>query len=134
MAEQEDLRRLSQEARAAVVGLQRLLERDYVKREEAEDQFILKKVSQRRWFAFLLMIPIALIASFFVTVGTVSSCFLGGDGETPPKACQVIPGFKEAIKRNDVVMLQFQGLIETTEENRSRIKKLERELRELRGR
>jgi hypothetical protein len=131
---EQDLQRLAQEARAAVAGLQRLLERDYVKRDEAEKQFMLKKVSQRRWFAFLLMIPLALGVSFFVTIGTVSSCFLGGDGQAPPAACKVIPGFEEAITRNEGVMLQFQGLIDTTEENRKRLVELERELRELKRR
>jgi hypothetical protein len=109
----ESLHDVAVQARAAVIGLTELLEKQ-------------KRVARRRllWVT-AIYVPVAMMISGFVTIGLVSTCFLGTSGE-PPRACNWMPGYTEALESDTEIIKEFRQLQKITQENRGRIQKLER--------
>jgi hypothetical protein len=84
-----------------------------------------RKVARRRllWVT-LIAIPLAMFVAMFITISTISVCFLGSDTEYPG-ACDFIPGYKAALESDQDERNKFEELFEITEENQRRIEELE---------
>lgn len=116
------------ELRSAITALHELIDREYPRRSELERDFTSRQTSQKRWLLVVALLPISLIISYFASVTTISTCFLGKIevGSKPPAVCRVIPGYTASIERNNLLIEQFERLISITENNERRIKKLEK--------
>lgn len=101
----------------SVVGaLEHTLTHDYPTRAE---------VRRRRWQVAGGMV-IAIVASYFFTVGTVSYCFLGGIPEPGTHLyCDIFPGYDESFDNNRRLQERFFEMEEFIEKNRQRITELE---------
>lgn len=101
-----------------VKALQNTLENDYPTRAE---------VRKRRWqLAWTLVI--AIVASYFFTVGTVSYCFLGGIPEPGThNFCSIFPGYTESFDSSRDLRDRFIDLENFVNDSRDRIRELEQE-------
>jgi hypothetical protein len=125
----EQLLEAVHELTRVVKQLQITLERDYPKRAEIERRFVTESQSRTRRNTAVFFVLITIFISYFVTVSTISYCFLGGAAEgRPPRACGLLPGYNSAQEKNAVILRQFQGLLEHMQDNRKRINKLERQV------
>ena len=111
---------------AVVKQLQKMIEDDYPKRHEIERDFVSKYGIAKKRRQLAIAFTVAIVASFFWTMGTVSYCLLGQTGEPSKLYCKIIPGYSEAIERNDRLIARFNDLIATTEANRARIEEMEK--------
>jgi Holliday junction resolvasome RuvABC endonuclease subunit len=104
------LQRAIEELHSIVEALKELLDREFPRRHEVEESFreqerkaietfVTKKVSKQRWVFLLMLAPLMVVATFFFTIGTVSTCFLGRDAAKPPQVCSVIPGYDHSRER-----------------------------------
>lgn len=119
-----------QELNRSVKALERTLHNDYPKRAEVEHRFSTKNSAHVRVVAFVMSLVLAIIGSFFVTVSTISYCFLGGaETGNPPPICNSLPGYPEAQEANRKLLKQFRDMISIMESNQERIKKLERQVK-----
>lgn len=106
---------LSRDTREAISVLMALIERQ-------------RHTGRRRLlFVTLLVIPMGMFISGFVTISLVSACFLGDS--THPGVCEFIPGYSESIDRNEAILNEFHRLQEVTEENRELILELKEMIR-----
>lgn len=105
--------------------LQTMIENDYPKRQEIERDFVTKYGINKKRRQLIVSLVAAIIASFFWTIGTVSYCLLGQTGDPPKAYCRIIPGYSDAIARNDRLISSFNKLIATTNANSDRLDKLE---------
>lgn len=126
------LSEIAAEVHAATAGLAELLKR-YPDREEVEKRFVNKAQSRSRFVLVVVMVLIAMVVSAFMTVSTVSVCFLGGQTSNPG-ICHIMPGYSSAIKQNRLLLKQFRALVAVTQSNRKIIAKQQREIRVLEGR
>lgn len=110
------------ELHMTVIALTELLEREYPKREEVEQNFISKNTGRKRWIAGTLFVFLTTGLAFLGTIGTVSTCFLQG---TNPTMCNVLPGYADTQLRNRKIVSEFRRLQEVTDENARRITELE---------
>lgn len=118
-----------QQLTRVVQELQSMIRDDYPKREEIERDFVTKYGIRKRRRQWAIGTVVAIVASYFWTMGTVSYCFLSSDpdGETDLKTyCLIIPGYKEAVERNQRLVTVFNHLIDTTEANSDRLDELEK--------
>lgn len=101
----------------SVVGaLEHTLTHDYPTRAE---------VRRRRWQVAGAMV-VAIVSSYFFTVGTVSYCFLDGIPEPGTRQfCQVFPGYEESFDNNRDLQQRFFDMEEFINDNRQRIRDLE---------
>lgn len=100
----------------AVAALDITLKNDYPTRAD---------VRKRRW-QISGAVVVAIIASYFCTVGTISYCFLDGIPEENTKGyCQVFPGWEESFDNNRQAQYTFEELIRKTQENSDRLDQLE---------
>ncbi len=101
----------------SVVGaLEHTLTHDYPTRAE---------VRRRRWQVAGAMV-VAIVSSYFFTVGTVSYCFLGGIPEPGThNYCDIFPGYDESFDNNRRLQERFFEMEEFIEKNRQRITELE---------
>lgn len=101
----------------SVVGaLEHTLTHDYPTRAE---------VRRRRWQVAEAMV-VAIVSSYFFTVGTVSYCFLGGIPEPGThNYCDIFPGYDESFDNNRDLQERFFDMEEFIEKNRQRITELE---------
>lgn len=97
---------------------------DYPKRAEVHEKYVSRRESRQRLVLVLTFAVISLVFSYFVTISTVSTCFLGGDGEYPG-LCKLIPGYEEAQQQNDDILKQFRELIVITRRNDQRLDRIE---------
>lgn len=103
---------------------------EYPKRKEVEERFATKSESRRRALkalaAGLAIVFISLAASYFVTVTTVTSCFVSEDARKGNAAymCNWLPGFSEAQTEN----LERQERIERLFKNSARLNRIEDKL------
>ena len=83
------------------------------------------EVRRRRWQVAGAMV-VAIVSSYFFTVGTVSYCFLGGipDPNTH-EFCYIFPGYDESFDNNRRLQERFFEMEEFIEKNRQRITELE---------
>lgn len=98
---------------------------DYPKRQEVHEKYVSRRESRQRLVLVFAFAAISLVFSYFVTISTVSTCFLGGDGNYPG-LCKMIPGYEEAQTKNDEILQQFRHLVEMTERNDKRLDRIER--------
>ncbi len=107
---------------------------EYPKRHEVEERFATKEESRARGLKLLLIglsvVAMSFVASFIVTMGTVSSCFISSSARAggAPAACGVLPGYNEAQKENQKLLQQFQELLNRPERNTKRLDRIEKEL------
>jgi len=101
----------------SVVGaLEHTLTHDYPTRAE---------IRRRRWQVAGAMV-VAIIASYFFTVGTVSYCFLDGIPEPGTHLyCDIFQGYDESFDNNRRLQERFFEMEEFIEKNRQRITELE---------
>lgn len=100
----------------AVAALDITLKRDYPTRVD---------VRKRRW-QLAAAVVVAIVASYFCTVGTISYCFLDGIPEEDAKSfCNIFPGWHESFDNNRQAQQAFMDLIKKTNENSARLDKLE---------
>ena len=105
-----------------VTALEMTLARDYPTKLE---------IKKRRG-QIVFAIVTAIIASYFLTVGTVSYCFLQGiPGEDEQRACTIFPGWEKSFDNNRKAQDTFNQLLNTTSVNNARIVTLERQVAEL---
>lgn len=124
-SEQNILLSAVQELRQSVQDLSAAVEREYPKRAEVEDRFTTKESAKRRFLLFIVIVIVSLSASYFVTISTVSACFL----DRPPHvdACGLIPGFEESEDRGAILLKRFaqnEELLLQQERRLNRIEKL----------
>lgn len=103
---------------------------EYPKRREVEERFATKAESRKRavkvLVAGLCIVFISLMASYFVTVTTVTSCFLSDgarNGDAAP-ACSLLPGYTEAQQENEERVDRIERLFN----NSARLDRIEKEL------
>jgi hypothetical protein len=105
----------------AVNALDTTLKNDYPKRAEV-----------RRGLIQLALLTVAgLVGSSFVTVAVISGCFLSpkvSQEGNPAVACQILPGYSESVRRNHLLLKQFNQLLVDIEQNRKDIARLERKV------
>lgn len=103
-----------------VKSLERTLKADYPKRSE---------ILRRRnimWLQMFLVVIIAIIGGYFVTIGTISGCFLGDAANgLSPRFCNVLPGYHDAQVKNRKLIKEFEVLVKRSERNAHRITRLE---------
>ncbi len=117
-----DLLGAVQELTRVVTALEMTLKRDYPTKIE---------IKKRRG-QIVVAIVVAIIASYFLTVGSVSYCFLQGIPETgEQQLCQVFPGWQESFDNNRAARDTFNQLLNVTSTNNQRIVVLERQVAEL---
>ena len=111
------LHEIANETREATAALRLLLEHQ-------------RTASRRRliWIT-LLYIPFAMIVSGFVTVTTVSVCFLTQAGNEPPGLCSIMPGYTAVQKNNQDLVREFRILQKRSLRNERRIDSLEGKLK-----
>lgn len=129
----EQLLKAVKDLTEAVNTLEKTLH-EYPKRHEVEARFATKDESQKRAFKFLLIglafVLIAFIASFIVTVTTVSKCFISPDARagTAGSFCNILPGYRDAQKENQQLLKDFKKLLEQPGINDRRLDRIEEKL------
>lgn len=119
----QTLQEIAKETHAAVVALRELIEREYPSRGEVERRFTKKNESNKKLAFGLVILFITVVVSYFMTVATISSCFLGGVEH--PDFCNVLPGYAEADERGKNLIEEFVNLQERSIRNEKRIDQLE---------
>jgi hypothetical protein len=119
------------ELTSVVQGLQSMIQEDYPKRSEIERDFVSKYGINKRRKQYAILVVIAIVGSYFWTMGTVSYCFLQGQGSvTASKSyCYLLPGYGDVVGYSKTRLETYQNLIKTTEVNRARIEELERQIK-----
>lgn len=117
------LEEIARDTHTLIVTLKELIEREYPNREEIERRFTPKEASNRKLALGLALMLVTVTLSYFLTVATISQCFLGGVNH--PSACGALPGYEEADARSKAVLKQFQELVQRSEKNERRIDRLE---------
>lgn len=114
-----------------VKALENTLKNEYPKRREIEANYVNRTETRKRRNQFVIFVVIAIVASYFFTITTISGCFLSEGARTghAPSACSILPGYDRALKRNDKIVKQFEHLIHKTNRNSHRLDKIERQLR-----
>ena len=124
MIDQESGDALIQATRELVAEVRTLkdrVERDYANRSEIEAKYASKyTVSKRRTQAIIILF-LAIVASYFITVGTTSYCFLDQAAATHGY-CQILPGFDETQARNAELVHEFRELQKRSLGNKAFIK------------
>ena len=111
------LHELAHETRDATAALRRLLDHQ-------------KAAAKRRMiWVTLLYVPFAMIVAGFVTVTTVSVCFLTRPEEQSPRFCKVMPGYTEITENNEQLVIEFRQLQKRSVRNEHRIDRLEEKAR-----
>lgn len=87
---------------------------DFPKREEVRHE------SRTRAWRFLAFAVAIVFASQLITMSLVSYCFLDANSSEKP-ACNVMPGYHEAMNQNNVRLGRFEMLLRTIESNQSSI-------------
>lgn len=117
------------ELRSAISALHELIEREYPRRGELEEEFAKKITSERRWILVVVLLPFIFMISYFSSITTISTCFLGEIGKDPgPAICNVIPGYSDSLSRNEQLVGRFERLIAITERNDERLRRLEEQV------
>lgn len=106
--EENELLKSVKELRIALYDLTRVLEKDYIKREEIERRYSTKEGSLRRYWSAILILLCVIFLAYMGSIITVSGCFL--DEAPHPAACSAIPGYDDANARNDQIMKQFENM------------------------
>lgn len=122
---EKTLGELATEVHTATAALTELLSR-YPDRNEVERRFVSRSTSRNRMFLVLVMVIVAMLVSAFITVSTVSVCFLGGQN-SDPGICHIMPGYSKAVQQNKVLLKQFKDLVNITQTNQKRIARLEKQ-------
>lgn len=99
---------------------------EYPKRQEVHEKYVSRRESKQRIALVMVVLLFSLAVSYFVTISTVSTCFLGGD-DSHPGLCTLIPGYDEAQQRNTDILKQFQELVKITERNDQRLDRIEQQ-------
>lgn len=117
---EKTLTELTLEAHRAIVGLEELVKRQ-------------QRISNTRWLALLLFIPVMFLVSSAVTISTISHCFLNErvSNGSLPASCQLIPGYEKALTQNKEIYTEFERLRGVTDSNKARIDELEKKIEEL---
>ena len=110
------------ELKQVVRALTKVIEEDYPKRKEVETRFTTKQTAARRFSIVTAFIVISLIVSYFVSISTVSVCFLSQD---QPASCELIPGYSASKDHNLKILNEFIELQQRSLDNERRIDRLE---------
>ena len=121
------LNEAADEIHAAVREMRTLITQEYPTRREIERRFMAKSQSNARIWAVAVAVASSLILSYFVTISTVSTCFLGSASDGHPAVCNLMPGYAEAQRTNQELLRQFVELQERSIKNEERINELEKE-------
>lgn len=126
----EQLLKAVQELNKTVSKLEQTLQQ-YPKRREVENRFTTKADAERkRRHAFrigLTMLLVGLGASYFVTISTITSCFISQEarlGEAG-QACHLLPGYTDAQNENQRRLDQFEELLNRPSNNHERLDRIE---------
>lgn len=116
----------ARELHLAVVAMRELIEREYPSRREVERRFISRESQEKRVAVAVVLIVLAAMVSFVMTVSTVSGCFLGED-DGRPGVCEILPGYDNHMARRERVEQEHENM-------RLRIAILESRLTRVEGR
>ena len=114
----------ARELQRATIAVRTLLEKDYPNRRELEAQFIRKSEIKNRFALWVVALLISAVVSFFGTVTTVSTCFLGAD-TGHPGWCEAIPGYRETLENQQQWIEEMQELQRRSQSNEKRLDRLE---------
>lgn len=115
-----------------VSRLEKTLVEDYPKRAELDRKFESREEvsGRRRRWALTMFVGVigATFIGFGVTISTVSTCFLTADARDgrAPKACNALPGFKDASAEQKRLRTAFEDLLEQPAINDKRIDRIEK--------
>lgn len=112
--------------------LQKMIRDDYPKRNEIERDFVTKYGVKKRRIQFAVAIIVAIVASYFFTMGTISYCFLespGTGGLHSKPLCELLPGYASVMDSSKDRLDVYQGVVERSLDNKIRLDKIEAELR-----
>lgn len=107
-----------------VRSLRLILAQEYPKRAEVASE------GRRRALRYLGATLAILMLAQFMTITTISYCFLGNNIEIPA-ACKLIPGYTQAVERGTGQLETFYYLQEQTSSNRAKIAELELEIEKI---
>lgn len=107
----------------AVQDLQDLIQNEYPKRNEIERDFVSKYHINRKRKQLIFATVAGIILSYFFTMGTVSYCFLQGQGTVNEahQACYLLPGYGEVVKYSKARLEGYENLIERSLKNEQQI-------------
>lgn len=98
----------------------------YAPREE-----VTRESRKRAWRFFSLAVVIVLVSQMLTTT-MISYCFLDANN-THKIACNIIPGYGEAVEQNEVRLGRFERLLTGIESTGDRLDKIEERLDKLEG-
>ena len=108
--------------------------KEYPKRQEIAEQYEtkqeLKENRKRLIMTALAILLISLFVSYFVTVTTITSCFVSEGARTgdATAACGLLPGYNEAQEENQQLIKELRVLLNTPETNSNRLDRIEKKL------
>lgn len=112
---------LIEEVRALNAKLANYPPRDEVRRD-----------GRRRGWRFLGFAIAIILAAQLMTMTTISYCFLDASGEGGRHgACDVLPGYSEAMQQNEIRLARFEMLLTTIEKNKAEIARLNAEVEQI---
>ena len=128
--EEADLAGAVKELTEVVRGLQQMIREDYPKRSEIEETFVTKYGIRKRRRQYAVLVIIAIIGSYFWTMGTVSYCFLQGQGTvTESKSyCYILPGYGDVVGYSKERLDGYKKLVGTVQKNQAEIARLKKEV------
>ena len=110
-----------------VDALNTTLKEDYPKRQEIERNFISKDHSRKRVRQIAVGMVVAIVASYFATVGTVNYCFLNGVPEPGTRdICNVFPGYEASFDNNREFIASYTQLQNQISQNQKDIARLKK--------
>lgn len=114
---ERDIREAVKQMAIATQAMRTLIDKEYPTRREMEARFV-EKVESRRTLVIAVVVGlISAILSFFGTISTVSTCFLGGDTEHPA-VCSFMPGYDESQRQSEEFFKEFERMRQQIEKNR----------------
>lgn len=116
----EAVRTLTEEVR----GLSERLETLYAPREE------INREGRRRAWRFLGISIVIILISQFLTMTTISYCFLNANGHGGA-ACSAMPGYAQAIQQSDIRLQRFEALLDGIEATQQNVKSNDKDIADI---
>lgn len=112
---------------AAIVDLKDMIAKDYPKRDEIERDFVTKYNIKKRTKQLVVITILAIVFSYMFTMGTVSYCFLQGQGSVNQtrQVCYILPGYGNVIQYQRDRLQQYDQLVQRSLDNEQRLEVLE---------
>lgn len=130
-SEPDALLRAVKELTRVVEALQETM-KDYPNRKELERDYATRKEIRSRRTAIVLSILVAIVASYFFTVATVSYCFLSGIPKPGThQYCKIFPGYEDSFNNNRANIQIFVNMQSQIKRNQIEINRLQTEIEQI---